>query len=69
MKTYYRVFTRNAEFFDFPALVPMMPYIVNARIDGGFTMEGVFVPYDEMRLVMKIQVNEPLNLMPAAGQA
>lgn len=69
MKTFYRVFTRHEEFYDFPALTPMTPFIVNARIEGGFSSNEVFVPYDEMRLIIKIQVNEPLTMMQPAGQA
>lgn len=69
MKTFYRVFTRAGEFFDFPAVIPIMPFIVNARAEGGFTQDGAFVPYGEMRLVMRLEVQQPLTFMPPQGQA
>jgi hypothetical protein len=69
VKTFYRVFTHQGEFFDFPAMGSIYSFIVNARIEGGFMQDNVFVPFDEMRLVMKIQVAEPVAFMPTAGNA
>jgi hypothetical protein len=73
VKNFYRVFTHNDEFFDFPASFPMVNFIVSAKVEGGFLQEGVFVPFSETRLVIKIQTPEPTThinaFMTPAGQA
>jgi hypothetical protein len=73
MKNFYRVFTHNDEFFDFPSSIPIINFVTNARIEGGFFQESVFVPFSEMRLVIKIQTSEPTThinaFMTPAGQA
>jgi hypothetical protein len=73
MKNFYRVFTHNDEFFDFPSSIPMINFVINGRVEGGFLQEGIFVPFSEMRLVVKIQTHEPTSppatFMTPAGQA
>lgn len=58
MKTFYRVFTYEGEWFDFAAPTNLAQFVVNARMEQGFISNDVFIPYSEMRLIMKIQVND-----------
>lgn len=69
MKSFYRVFTHNDEFFDFLALVPMISFILNGKIEGGFVKDDIFVPYGEMRLILKLEIPQPVSFMTPAGQA
>jgi hypothetical protein len=69
MKNFYRVFTYAGEFFDFPAPVPMIAFVGNARVENGFLSDAVYVPYQECRLILRIQIAEPVQFMAPAGQA
>jgi hypothetical protein len=69
MKTFYRVVTYNDEAFDFPAGGTIMSFVNAGKIDGGFAQEGAFIPYQEMRLVLRIQTQEPVTFMAPAGNA
>lgn len=71
MKTFFRIFTYEGEWFDFPAVTNLIQFVINGRMEGGFGNDAVFVPYAEMRLVMKLQINDgqPTNVfsMPAGN--